>query len=35
MPCSSIPLRFSGLLEVIQMGDVAGGPGFTASAGSR
>lgn len=25
MPCSSIPLRFSGLLELIQMGDVAGG----------
>lgn len=24
MPCSSIPVRFSGLLELIQMGDVAG-----------
>ena len=24
MPCSSIPVRFSGLLELMQMGDVAG-----------
>lgn len=24
MPCSSISVRFSGLLELMQMGDVAG-----------